>query len=111
MTSTKESHQTLKETKSLRSKGKRPKVSYPIQPGIWKLGQVSGITSIPEVERSIDSSTSVVYRPLAIQILAARAPMLILRYRDSLNNATRENPSNSNLRHLSTVVIFELKPQ
>ena len=73
-----------------------------------KLGQVSGITSIPEVERSIDSSTSVVYRPLAIQILAARAPMLILRYRDSLNNATRENPSNSNLRHLSTVVIFEL---
>ena len=76
-----------------------------------KLGQVSGITSIPEVERSIDSSTSVVYRPLAIQILAARAPMLILRYRDSLNNATRENPSNSNLRHLSTVVIFELKPQ
>ena len=76
-----------------------------------KLGQVSGITSIPEVERSIDSSTSVVYRPLAIQILAARAPMLILRYRDSLYNATRENPSNSNLRHLSTVVIFELKPQ
>ena len=76
-----------------------------------QLGQVSGITSIPEVERSIDLSTSVVYRPLAIQILAARAPMLILRYRDSLNNATRENPSNSNLRHLSTVVIFELKPQ
>ena len=75
---------------------------------IIKLGQVSGITSIPEVERSIDSSTSVVYRPLAIQILAARAPLLILRYRDSLNNGTRENPSNSNLRHLSTVVIFEL---
>ena len=42
-----------------------------------KLGQVSGITSIPEVERSIDSSTSVVYRPLAIQILAPRAPTLI----------------------------------
>ena len=31
-----------------------------------KLGQVSGITSIPEVERSIDSSTSIVYRPLAL---------------------------------------------
>ena len=74
-------------------------------------GQVSGITSIPEVERSIDSSTSVVYRPLAIQILAARAPMLILRYMDSLNNAIRENSSNSKLRHLSNVVIFELKPQ
>ena len=64
------------------------------------LGQVSGITSIPEVERSIDSSTSVVYRPLAIQNLAARAPMLILRYMDSLNNAIRENSSNSKLRHL-----------
>ena len=33
---------------------------------IFKLGQVSGITSIPEVERSIDSSTSIVYRPLAL---------------------------------------------
>ena len=31
-----------------------------------KLGQESGITSIPEVERSIDSSTSIVYRPLAL---------------------------------------------
>ena len=35
---------------------------------MWRirLGQVSGITSIPEVERSIDSSTSIVYRPLAL---------------------------------------------
>ena len=33
---------------------------------------MSGITSIWEIERSIDSSTNVVYRPLAIQILAAR---------------------------------------
>ena len=40
---------------------------YPTVLGLRKgLGQVSGITRIPEVERSIDSSTSIVYRPLAL---------------------------------------------
>ena len=68
------------------------------------LGQVSGITSILEVEQSIDSSMSTVYTPLAIQIL-------ILGYRDSLNNTTIENPSISKPCYSSTVVIFELKSQ